>query len=109
MKKLIASAKKGKNDMRATLKDIKGFNVFFPSNRFVLFDKNGNEINAFELSKLPNVLDLSILETKESSFTSHSTFVSFPTLHIKLDIEDKNLLCGWSKLKFGQSQIEWGN
>ena len=88
--------------MRATLKDIKGFNVFFPSNRFVLFDKNGNKINAFELSKMSNVLDLNVLETNK-------TFVSFPTLHIKLDIEDKNLLCGWSNLKFGQSQIEWGN
>ena len=95
--------------MRDTLKDIKGFNLYFPNNRFVLFDKNGNEINVFALSKLPNALDLNVLETKESSFTSHSTFVSFPTLHIKLDIENKDLLCGWSNLKFGQKQCEWGN
>lgn len=95
--------------MRATLKDIKGFNVFFPSNRFVLFDKNGNELNGWEIAKLPNVLDLSVLETKESSYQSFVNFVGFKTLHIKLDIEDKNLLCGWSNLKFGQSQIEWGN
>ena len=94
--------------MRDTLKDIKGFNPYFPSNRFVLFDKNGNELNGWEIAKLPNVLDLSVLETKKSSYTSFAYFVGFETLHIKLDIEDKNLLCGWSNLKFGQKQIDRG-
>ena len=94
--------------MRDTLKDIKGFDPHFPSNRFVLFDKNGNEINVFELNKLPNFLDINVLETKESSYTSLTYFVGFPTLHIKLDIDDKNLLCGWSNLKFGQEQVDKG-
>jgi len=86
------------------LKELKNFNIH--SNRFVLFDKTGRELNWAAIEKLPNYLDLEVIETKDSGFQSYVYFVGFATLHIKLNILNDNLVCPFHPLKFGEVEIE---
>lgn len=76
------------------------------SNRFVLFDKDGNRINEWGLEKrYPNYLDLEVIKTAKSGYNSLAYFVGFPTTHIKLNIKDNDLLSS-SKLKFGEEETD---
>ena len=69
-------------------------------NRFCLFDKNGEELNDYSLREYPNYLDLEVLETCESEYAAWG--IGFKTIHIKLNIEDENLLRdGYKSIKFG--------
>ena len=61
------------------------------SNRFLLFDKLGRELNEWSIEKIPNYLELEVLETKRSGYSGYG--VGFPTTHIKLDFLDDNYLC----------------
>lgn len=55
----------------------------FYNNRFLLFDKNGNELNPYAMSNIPDVLEINVLETRKSGYSGWG--VGFPTTHIKLD------------------------
>lgn len=82
------------------------FNIH--SNRFVVFDRDGYRINECYLEKIPNYLDLEVLETKESGYSSLVYFVGFPTTHIKLDLKagKYDILPG---LKFGEIHRDYGH
>ena len=56
----------------------------FHNNRFLLFDKLGNELNPYALEKLDDILDAEVLETRTSHYAGWG--VGFPTTHIKLDL-----------------------
>lgn len=62
------------------------YNFSFFDNRFYLFDKLGRELNSFTMEKVPNILDIEVLEIKKSGYSGHG--VGFPTTHIKLDFLD---------------------
>ena len=69
-------------------KFIDKFNIH--NNRFLLFDKLGRELNGWSIAKLPNYLELNVLETTESGYSGYG--VGFPTTHIKLDFLDDDYL-----------------
>ena len=55
----------------------------FSNNRFLLFDKNGNELNEWTMKNIEDVLEFNVLETRKSCYEGWG--VGFPTTHIKLD------------------------
>lgn len=61
------------------------------SNRFLLFDKLGRELNGWKIEELPDYLELEVLETKRSGYSGY--MVGFPTTHIRLDFLDNQYLC----------------
>lgn len=71
----------------------------FHNNRFCLFDKYGNELNSFSMEKVPNVLDLEVLETKTSGYWGYG--VGFPVTHIRLNYTNEDIVCSWG-IKFGE-------
>ncbi len=75
------------------------------SNRFELFDRDGRHLNSFDIARVENYLDLKVLETKESGYSSAVYFVGFKTLHIKLDFYDDDCL-GDSDRKFGVDYVD---
>lgn len=88
------------------LKDVEfeGSKFNIHSNRFILFDKNGKEINEYQLHDMDDYLDLEVLETKESGYQDMTYFVGFKTLHIKLNIDGakEDILSPWNH-KFGET------
>lgn len=72
------------------------FNIH--SNRFLLFDKLGRELNGWSIEKIPNYLELEVLETKRSGYSGYG--VGFPTTHIKLDFLEDHYLC-FGSFRFG--------
>lgn len=62
-------------------KTIEKFNII--SNRFLLFNKFDRELDKYSIARLPNYLELEVLEIKTSGYSGWG--VSFPTTHIKLD------------------------
>jgi hypothetical protein len=90
------------------LKDVTHYDKFFKSNdkfnihsnRFILFDKNGNMLNEWAVEKIPNYLDIEVLDVKKSGHQDYSCFVGFATTHIKLNISNVMLRSG--NLKYGE-------
>lgn len=68
------------------------------SNRFLLFDKLGRELNEWSIKRLPNYLELEVLETKKSGYSGYG--VGFPVTHIKLDFLD-NSFVAFGNFHFG--------
>ena len=86
------------------LKEVKHNGDLFTiySNRFVLFDKNGNRLNSWAIKELPNYEEIEVLETKESGYQSYVYFVGFSTTHIKLNLFDPKLLDPFRTIRFGE-------
>lgn len=93
------------------LKDVKHYDEFFKktldfdisSNRFVLFDKNGIPLNYFSIKRIPNYLNLEVIEITKSGYTNYMYCVGFATTHIKLNLVDDSLKNA-SKLRFGEDE-----
>lgn len=65
---------------------------YFHNNRFRLFDKKGRELNSYAMLDVENVLNLKVLETKESKCSNVNFSIYFPVTHIKLDFLDDSKL-----------------
>lgn len=93
------------------LKDVvfKGNKFDFYSNRFYLFDCNGNKLNEFVLRKIDNILNTKVIETKECGYDNLMYFVGYAVLHIKLNIiANEDIISNWEKIKFGENIVEGG-
>lgn len=94
------------------LKDVKEltsgqpFNIH--NNRFVLFDKNGNQLNCWAVEDtIPDYPELEVIETTESGYNNSQYFIGYPTTHIKLNIKaNDETLHPFSSIKYGEVEEE---
>lgn len=74
------------------------------SNRFELFDKLGRNLNQFKIEKIPNYLDIDVLEVKEGGYIGYG--VGFPVTHIKLNFLNNEYLGCCSSIKYGGTYVD---